>query len=188
MLKAIALALTCAFFAYGQVGDDVLVSDGPQRAPHTQLYFRDGLNNVEYSCVARRAQANYSWTTAGSTLTSIVDSANTSTVTTSTAHGLAVGNEITIAGASDADLNGTYYIQTVGSATTFTITTASVTDATYNSGLTLSTVAPRETAPIWTITKYSYTTTYIDRVQVSKSGSICANRAVTTGATKITYE
>lgn len=188
MLKAIALALTCAFFAYGQVGADVIVSDGPQRTPHTVRVFRDGSNNVEYVCTAQRNQAAFSWTTAASTLTSIVDSSNTSTVTTSTAHGLRPGNKVTITGASDADLNGTYYIQTVGSTTTFTITTASVTDATYSSGLTLSTRAPRGTAAIWTIQKFIYTTTYVDDVQWSDPGSICDNRAVTTGATKVTYQ
>ena len=188
MLKAIALALTCAFMTFAQVGADVIVSDGPQRTFHTQLYFRDGSNNTEYACIALRNQPTFTWTVAGSTLTSIVDSSNTATVTTPSAHGLAVGNAVTIAGASDADLNKTFYVQTVGSTTTFTITTDSVTDATYTTGLSLSTRAPRTTAAIWTIQKYSYTTTYIDRGQSSPPGSICDNRAVTTGDTKVTYQ
>ncbi len=190
MLRFIAVALTCAFIAYGQVptGQTVIVSSGPERTQFTQLLFRDGSDNTEYICVAERAQRSYTWSIAGSTLTSIVDSSNTSTVTTASAHGLAVGNLVTVAGATDADLNGTYYIQTVGSTTTFTITTANVTDATYNTGLTLETTAPRDTASIWTITKLSYTTTFLDRVQVSDPNQICANRAVTTGATKITYK
>lgn len=190
MLRIIALALTCAFIAFGQspVGTEVIVSSGPERTQWTSLFFRDGSNNLEYICIARSQQDTYTWTVAGSTLTSIVDATNTATVTTASEHGLAVGNLVTIAGASDADLNGTYYIQTVPSTTTFTITTASVTDATYTTGLSMTTRAPRNTAAIWTIQKLSYTTTYIDRVQNSAPNQICANRAVTTGTTKITYQ
>lgn len=190
MLRIIALALTCAFIAFGQspVGQEVIVSSGPERTQWTSLFFRDGSNNLAYACVARSQQDTHSWTIAASTLTSIVDSGTTATVTTSTAHGLAVNNKVTISGATDADLNGDYFVQSVPTTTTFTVTSANVTDATYNTGLTVSTRAPRSSAAIWTIQKLSYTTTYLDSVQNSAPNQICDNREVTTGATKITYQ
>lgn len=190
MLRIIALALICAFVSFAQrpVGSPVTISSGPESSPFTSLYYRDGSGNIEYVCVAERKQSTFSWSTASTSLTSIVDSSNTSTVTTAADHGLSVGNPVTISGASDADLNGTYYVQTVPTSTTFTITTASVTDASYTSGITMTTTAPRTSVGIWTITKLSYTGSSIDRVQLSAGNQICDNRAVTTGATKITYQ
>ncbi len=166
---------------------------GPPPDAYTSLYFYDGSSNLIYACKAKSQQPVFTWTQGG-TLTSIVDSSNTSTVTTTVAHGLAVGNSITIAGVTtDTDLNGTYNIQSVGSTTTFTITTANVGDATYtDAGTTVTTTAPRSSAAIWDITKYINTANLIGTVQKAggKAGlnSICDNRATSTGSTKIAYQ
>lgn len=137
----------------------------------------------------------FRWTKAATTLTNIVVATNVGTVTTSTAHGLTVGNPVTVSGATvDTDLNATYYVQTVGSTTTFTITTASVADATYTDAtLVLSTNAPLTTQPIWAINKKTYSTNsqIADQWAGGSAKSytfIWDNRAVTTGATKITYQ
>lgn len=171
-------------------GQLVDVFEGASQAPITQLLFRDGSQNTEYICVASSRQPIYTWAQASKAITSIVVSTNTGTVTTLAAHGLSPGVLITISGVTtDTDLNGTYYVQTVPTTATLTITTASVSDATYTDATqVITTTAPRSTAPIWNIRKISYTTTYMDRIQNSPSNSICANRATTTGATKVTYQ
>lgn len=184
----IVVCLLSALSAPAQPGAIVDVYPGLSKVPVTQLLFRDGSGNTEYICYANADQPNSSWSRATGTITSIAVATNVGTVTIP-AHGLAVGNLVTITGATvDADLNGTYYVQTVPGATTFTITTASVADGTYvEATLVLTTNAPLDTASIWGIMKLSYTGALIDRVQVSPYNSICANRAVTTGPTKVTY-
>jgi hypothetical protein len=179
----------------GQDGTSVSVSEGPPYVAYTSLFFYDATPNLQYICKARSQQPTFSWTRSLNTLTSIADSANTGTVTTSTAHGLSVGNKVTVSGATvDTDLNGTYVIQTVGSTTTFTITTASVTDATYTEAtLAVSTTAARTTAPQWDIVRFTYDgTPLMTNMQhaggKSATNSICGNRAVTTGSTKVEYQ
>ena len=161
----------------------------PQQ-PLETLYFRDGSNNYEYECVAlnpsvttviaRTAAASRPPIPAGlpSVLTNIVDSGTTSTITVVGAHGLAVGHRVTIAGATiDTDLNGTYTVAGVGSSTTFTITTAGVSDATYTAAtLTVTTTAPRTNLNVWAILKRYYTTTYVDR-EIWAQGSTAQNKA-----------
>lgn len=187
------LAATPALFWAQEEGAAVNVSESAPKSAYTELYFKDGSGNHEYTCFARALQPTATFSINASTLTSIVDLANTSTVTTVSAHGLSVGNAVTITGASDTDLNATFYVQTVGSTTTFTITTASVSDATYNAaGLQFTTAAPRTTEAIWAIIKYSYDgANFGTRKQWASGGTqykhICDNRAVTTGSTKITY-
>ncbi len=55
-------------------------------------------------------------------VSSVVRSGTTATVTTSTSHGLSVGDAVVISGASPADYNGTKSVVTVPSETTFTFT------------------------------------------------------------------
>lgn len=192
MSKYILSLVTLTGLVFGQAqydGTSVKISQGPNNLDYTtKLEYSTGL--VIYKGTAAKIQPTYSWTTTSGTLTSIVDSSNTATVTTSTAHGLSVGSRVTISGVvTDTDLNGTYYVQTVGSTTTFTVTTSSVTDATYNaSGIVLSTTAPRSTAAIWHISFYLYDGTDCIEIKNSSFSEIWDNRAVTTGATKITYE
>lgn len=156
--------------------------------PITVLNFYDGSGNLEYVCTTSYPATRTVFSVAASTLTSIVDSSNTSTLTIPS-HGLAVNNQITIAGATDTDLNTSFVVQTVSDANTITITTSSVTDTTYNeAGLTVTTNAPRSSAAIWQITKYTYSGSSPIRKQNSRPNQICDNRAVSTGATKVAYE
>jgi hypothetical protein len=182
-----ALLLSLPLFA--QRGQLVDVFGGQSQVPVTSLFFRDVSNNTEYICTATRDQPLYTWTLASKALTNIVVLTNVGTVTTAAAHGLSPGNLVTVTGATvDTDLNASYYVQTVGSTVTFTITTSGVSDATYvDAGLAISTNAPRNTAAIWDIQKFSYTTTYLDRIQSSPPRSICANRATNVGASKVTF-
>lgn len=138
----------------------------------------------------------FRWTRAATTLTSIVVSSNTGTVTTSSAHGLQIGQLVTVSGATvDTDLNASYYVQTVPSTTTITITTANVANATYNeSTLVMSTQAPLTTQPVWAITKLTYdgSGNLVSKGWANGTAraytNIWANRAVTTGSTKIYYQ
>lgn len=59
------------------------------------------------------------------TLTDIDRTSSTVTATSSTAHGLQVGEYVTVSGASNGALNGTFAVVTVPTSTTFTYTTAS---------------------------------------------------------------
>lgn len=198
MKRILSLVILAASAILAQDGTAVSPSQGPPYVAYSSLYFYDGSGNVIYICQARSQQPNFSWTRAATTLTSIVVSSNTGTVTTSTNHGLAVGNKVTVSGATvDTDLNGTYFIQTVGSATTFTITTANVGNATYNeSTLALATTAPRSTANIWDIRKFIYDGSGLltnfqhakGATNAGSNASICDNRATTTGANTIIYQ
>jgi len=62
-------------------------------------------------------------TSTGQTISSITHTGNVATLTTSSAHGLITGNQVTITGATPSDYNGVYII-TVTSTTTFTYTMA----------------------------------------------------------------
>ncbi len=132
--------------------------------PVTSLYFYDANNNLQYICSAPNVGA-YTWAVTPSagqgTLTSIVVATNVGTVTTAANHGLQIGNVVTVAASTTAALNASYQVKTVPSATTFTITTSGVSDATYNTAaLTLSSTAPRSNSSTanaaWSIQKFSY--------------------------------
>ncbi len=129
--------------------------------------------------------ATFTWTKAATTLTNIVVLTNTATATTSAAHGLAIGNRVTVAGVLvDPDLNGSYVILTVPTSTTFTFTTASVSNATYvDATMTLSSTAPRTTVAIWSIEALTYDSSNNLSAVLWAGGNkrtytnICANRA-----------
>ena len=185
--------LTCALQA--QEGSTVNNTEGPPYAGWTMLmFYLSGTSNVEYVCQAKGVQPSYSFSVSGGTLTSIVDAVNTATVTTAAAHGLLADNTVTISGATgDADLNGSYSIITVPTATTFTVTTVNVTDTTYNnSSLAIATTAPRSTAAVWSIQKMVYSGDNLIRKQwafgVPSPNRICDNRAQTTGNTRVAYQ
>lgn len=192
MKRLLIIALAAESMLFAQEGAPVNQSVGPPPVAYTDLYDYSGANLI-YVCKARSVQPNYTATIAATTLTDIVDSGTTGTVTWPN-HGLAVGNRVTVAGATvDTDLNGTYYVQTVADANTFTITTASVTDATYTDAtLTISTTAPRNVAAIWSIEKLTYSGSNLVSRQWANGNptmvNICANRATSTGTTKITYQ
>lgn len=159
LLVLLGMLLLVVLQSKGQQQGTLVDSNSfPNRTSPSQLFYYDGSNNLTYVCMAGPLQPSFSWTRSATTLTSIVDSGSTSTVTTSTAHGLQVGNQITISGATVATaLNGSYVIQTVGATTSFTITTSGVGDGTFTeSTLAVATTAPRSNALIWTILKMSY--------------------------------
>jgi hypothetical protein len=173
---ALILAALLAVPLFAQT--PVSQTEKPSREATEERFYRDGSNNLEYHCVALATQPQATVFTRSlgtsyqpnmasiqGTLTSIVVLTNVGTVTTSVDHGYSVGQWITVAGATvDAQLNGNYKIASVPSGTTFTITTASVADATYNeSSLKFTSSAPRTNANVWAIRKFYYTTTYIDR-------------------------
>jgi hypothetical protein len=155
-LLMLALALPCARLFAQDNDPAVSISGGPPVRAWTSLLKYTtigGADYVEYICYAR---TNQSAVTAS--VTQIVDAANTATVTVSSAHGLSVNNRVAISGVTgDTDLNGIYIVLTVPSATTFTYTSANVTDTTYNNaGITLISSAPRTNRNIWAIKKFTY--------------------------------
>jgi len=165
-MKTISIALLISIAAFGQA--PVNISSGPPTDAFVTLTDPGGSGGAPlYIGQAAEFQqptsaCSYLGSTCvkrtGSTLTSIGDSSNTSTITTATAHGYWIGQRITISGATvDTDLNGTYLILTIPSSTTATITTASVTDATYTeSTLQISTTQPLTTQSVWTIQAFKY--------------------------------
>ena len=167
---------------FAQTSPEYTPSIAPPTTPYTSLYYRDGSNNVEYICKALTNQPVYVWYAGNGSpvLTSIVDASNTATVTTAAAHGLAVGNRVQIAGVTtDTDLNGSYVIVSVATPTTFTITTANVTDGTYNgtsdAAMTLATNSPRTTASVWSIQRNFYTGAYLDRTSWAEGTTATTN-------------
>ncbi len=168
--------------AFAQQPTAVTITNNSQ-LPVTTLYFYDANSNIQYICRAPLV-ATYTWAVTPSapqnqgTLTSIVVSTNVGTVTTVGNHGIQIGNVVTVSGSTTAALNGTYQVKTVPSATTFTITTAGVSDATYNTAnLTLVTNAPRSNVSQWSIAKYSYYGVSGESCPVGVSGptnSVCS--------------
>lgn len=165
-----AMLLTACGIATSQT-QTVAISNGAPNAAFTILGYYPS-STVQYYCKAQSQPAiSYSWvvTAAGGSgvLTSIVVLTNAGTITTTTAHGLAVGNVVTVSGSTTSALNGSYIIQTVGSTTTFTITTVAVSNATYNNAaLKVSTAAPRTSAAQWAV----------QRVTLDGSGNLTAGQ------------
>ncbi len=195
MKRLFVLVIALAFALAAQEGAAVNQTIGPPQIAYTALNTFSGANLI-YTCTARAVQPTFTWTKAATTVTNIIDSGTTSTVLFPAAHGLSVGNAITISGivtAGGTALNATFYVQTVPLTTTVTITTAGVTDATYtDSGLTVATTAPRDTAAIWSIQKFTYSGANQIAAQYANGNpgmvNICANQAVTTGTTKTVYQ
>ncbi len=188
-----AIAVVVCSFAWAQEGTVVNQSEGP---PHKGSTFRGFYTGtlLDYSCYADAVQPAYSFKRTDSTLTNIIDAANVASVT-APAHGLAVGNAVTVSGATiDTDLNGTYYVLTIVSADEFTFVSASVSDATYTEAtLTVTTTAPRTSARQWAIQKMSYdgaNNLVLKQWANGTPGSknICDDRATATGSTKVTYQ
>lgn len=195
-LASLALALA----AMAQT--NVTISEKSPAEGVTFKYSYDAGNRLEYEGRADSVQpAEIAAVVCGSaprcsTLTSIVVSSNTGTVN-QTAHGYSVGNEVCVSGASvDADLNACYNIQTVPGANSYTITTANVSDATYNeASLRVESTAPRAVRPVWCIQKLVYDAAsgvllhkYWSRGRSGACSAVWDNRAVTTGANRTSYQ
>jgi hypothetical protein len=175
-MKRLALFLYAALAAFGQTAINQV--SGPPPSAYVDLYFYDA-SNLQYNCRAPQNVATTSWTIAATTITNIVDASNTSTVTTSAAHGLYPGARVVIKGATvDVDLDGAYTVLTTPLATTFTVTTANVSDATYtDAGLVITTKNPVTTASVWAIKAYTYSSGVL-------SGSYWATGATTAARLK----
>ncbi len=170
-LKLIALILGSALCSFGQGASPVTIAT--PSIPEVKRFFYDGSSNLQYICTAKQKAGIALWKRSDSTLTSIVVSSNTATITVPTPHYIYTGARITISGATvDSDLNGTYSILTTGSSTTFTITTANVSDATYTEAtLVVSTDYPLYNSALWAIQAFQFTSTTLD-------GSLWANSNV----------
>lgn len=166
-MRRIFGVVLCLFAALTLAAQDGLVvnpsSGPPGGGPWHSLFFYDASSNLTYMCWALPGNTTVTWLSA-TTLTSVVDSSNTSTVTTSTAHGLTIGARVVLSGfTGDTDLNATYEVLTVPTTSTFTITTANVTDGTYNLAGgekvgVLSTTALQDTGSYWSIQRMVYDT------------------------------
>lgn len=203
MKKLITLFLLVAVCALAQSGAPVDVNGFPTSISQpTKVLAYDGSGNLIFICYARSAAPNtqnpgynFSLSVTGTGLTSIVVLTNVGTVTTAAAHGLQIGNKVTVSGSTTSALNSVYFVQTVPSTTTFTITTAGVANATYNNGaMTLSGQAPLLTGGIWSVERLTYNgSNQLVAVQWANGApgaynNVCANRSVTTGATAIFYQ
>jgi hypothetical protein len=159
MLAILALLLGGAIGLDGQTpvrvvdgkGADAVISPGQW----TSRGFYSG-SLLVYQCVAYPVSGTTTWTFADGGVTSIVDSSNTATITFSAAHGLSVGNRITISGSTSTQLNTTYKVAGVTNTTVITVTTASVTDATYTTGVNITTTAPLTSKAVWNIAYLTY--------------------------------
>lgn len=201
MKKIISLALLLGSVIFAQTGAPVDVNGFPTTVSQpTRFLDYDGSSNLIYVCYAQSKANNptnpgYNFTvsfTLGS-LTSVVVSANTGTVTVPAPHGLQLGQKVVFTGSTTSALNGTYYIQSVPSSTTYTVTTSGVSNATYTDPV-ISGSVPLLTGAIWSIQKILYNTSNLAIAVQWANGNpgtytnICANRAQTTGATAIYYQ
>jgi hypothetical protein len=158
------------------------MSENAPNEAYCQRLAYNATPDIVYIGLAKSIQREYTYSIAAATITNIVVLTNVGTVTAPT-HGLIVNNRVTLAGWTvDTDLNDTYVIQTVADANTFTITTASVANATYvDAAGTFTTTAPRSSAPVWAIKKLTYSGTDPVAAQwaegVSSETQIYDNRA-----------
>lgn len=185
-IACFVLMLIGAVRAHGQT-PNVVISELPPEIPQTTKLYYDGSNRVEYICRASGWRNQIQWSISGGTLINVVVSAGVTTVTTSSAHGITAGSEITISGSSTTSLNTTFTVTTVGSSTTMALN-KSMPDGTYaEQGLRVTATQPRTSAAIWTIQKFIYSGSNLVSRLSSKPGQICDNRAVT-GTSQIAYQ
>jgi len=90
--------------SFGQMVPEYVASDSSPNLGITPLYFRDGSNNVQYTCRALSKQPTYAWgwvaPTSGGVISTISVNTNTATITFSANHGLAADNQIIISAAT----------------------------------------------------------------------------------------
>lgn len=175
-MKSILVAILAALPLLSQPATLVELSRASGGPAQSIQIYRDGSGNIEYVCTANAKNKTSTWTRGGATLnlTDIVVTTNTAVATFAAAHGMRVGNFITVAGATvDTDLNGTYALTAVDTLTV-TFTTANVTGAptTYDEPpLSITTTAPRLNDTVWTVIRNFWTGTNLDATQNAvKSG------------------
>ncbi len=138
---------------------DQILSEAPARFGWQRLCYYDASGNLIYVCYAPlSAIASAAVSIAAADLTNVVVLTNVGTVNTAAAHGLTVGSKVVLSGWTvDAQLNGTYEVLTVPTSTSFTITTASVSDATYtDAGGVVTGTAIYDTSACWAIQRHWY--------------------------------
>jgi hypothetical protein len=135
----------------------VSTQDLPAQAIQKEFAY-DSEGRQEYIGYAAPVQPIYEWSIGNSRLTSIVVSANVGTVNFSSAHGLNVGARVAFSGATvDTDLNGSYVVVSIPDATSLTVATVSVGNATYTDAtLSVTTSCPRTNDLCWAIMRIFY--------------------------------
>lgn len=134
------------------------LTEGPPMRAYKQKFDYDGSNNMIYQGWAAALNRKADFTVVNGSLVNFVDSGTTGTINFGVPHCLEAGEEIIVSGAtSDLDVNGTYKIATITDSDTITVTSASVTDATYNNdALVVSTTVARTCDTVWSIQKNFY--------------------------------
>jgi|SRR5688572_17914817 len=132
------------------------ITEGPPMRANRIKYAYDGSDFLIYRGWAASTNRRTEWGINAGSLVNVIDATTTSTINFGSSHCLEVGNQVAISGASDADLNTSYSIASVTDADTVTVTSANVTDATYNaSGLIVYTISPRTCDTVWSIKRYT---------------------------------
>lgn len=187
------LVLVPVIQAQGPTQGTIVKVNGFNSTQPSQEPFYDGSNRTTYVCQANPNAPVHTWSVAATTLTNIVvTGGTTATANFPAAHGIwAIGMKIVVSGSATTTLNGTYYVQSIPNSTSITYTVATTTSTTYTD-MTIKS-APVEIDAIWAISFSQYDAsgnlksfTWANG-DAAKYTSICANRAVTTGATAIFY-
>lgn len=178
-----ALAVLCVTLVLGQGAVPTALSTPSY--PEVKQFFVDGSGNLQYICTARQKTGQTTVKRTDATLTNIAVSSNTATLTTASAHNLYVGARVTVSGATvDTDLNATYTILTVPSATTYTFTTVAVSNATYTeSTLVVTTDFPLLSGLLWSIQVYQYSATSVMSGSLWAASNVAYNLACSNRAT-----
>jgi hypothetical protein len=202
LMEVAALVFAAAMMAMLVVGPAMILTGQPAQqgatttisgvppdsaSATTNRLFYDGSTNcggkqcLVYICTALSQQSSFAFSIVSSTLTSIVDSGNTATINFAVNSGLNVDNRIFIRNASVSALNGYFTILTIPTATSATVATSGVADATYaDTFLQVETMAPRTSAAVWKVEKIRQTSDFLTASRTNSQpvgGQICDNRA-----------
>lgn len=115
--------LATTFEGYG-IGNS-LFSDGPDERWEFPLATERPYSYARTTWAPTGRKGFYEWHgDLTATVNNVARTSATATLTTATAHGFRVGDEVTVSGLTETALNGTYTIATVPTTTTFTYTTS----------------------------------------------------------------
>lgn len=125
--------------------------------PNSAFYY-DGSNRLQYLCEsgAVSVPVTTTWQRSDSTLTNIVIASNIATFTTATAHQAYEGMRVTVVGSAAGALDGTFTIQSVASATTFTANITASDGTNTTSTLVVTTPNPLLNASVWSVSVNVY--------------------------------
>lgn len=115
--------LATTFEGYG-IGNS-LFADGPDERWEFPLATERPYSYARTTWAPTGRKGFYEWHgDLTATVNNVARTGSTATLTTSTAHGFRVGDEVIVSGLTETALNGTYTIATVPTTTTFTYTTS----------------------------------------------------------------